>query len=132
MPIVIQNSDLYYFLYGILYVFSLLPMAVLYFFADAIHFLVYRLFGYRVKVVMQNLDIAFPEMPLHEKKQIARKFYRNLIDTFFEMIKMISASDAFLQKRFSGNWDLLNERYDSGRAVHVHMGHTFNWEWGNY
>ena len=107
-------------------------MPVLYMFSDFIHFLIYRVFGYRMNVVMQNLEIAFPEKSLPERKAIARKFYRNLIDTFVEMIKMISASDAFLQKRFSGNWEVLNECHRTGRAAHVHMGHTFNWEWGNY
>jgi KDO2-lipid IV(A) lauroyltransferase len=48
------------------------------------------------------------------------------------MIKMLSATDSFMQKRFSGNWDLINQWHPTGRAVHVHMGHTFNWEWGNY
>ena len=107
-------------------------MPVLYMFSDLIHFLIYRVVGYRMDVVMQNLEIAFPEKSVPERKAIARKFYRNLIDTFVEMIKMISASDSFLQKRFSGNWELLNECYRTGRAAHVHMGHTFNWEWGNY
>lgn len=107
-------------------------MRALHLLADGIHFLVYRVFGYRMDVVMQNLQIAFPEKTVSERKKIAQKFYRNLIDTFMEMIKMISASDAFLQKRFSGNWELINQFYDTGRAVHVHMGHTFNWEWGNY
>ena len=83
-------------------------------------------------VVLQNLEIAFPEKNLSERKKIARQFYRNLIDTFMETIKMLSASDAFLQKRVTGNWELINEWHASGRAVHVHMGHTFNWEWGNY
>ena len=106
-------------------------MRVLYIFSDLVHFLV-RVFGYRMNVVMHNLEIAFPGMSVAGRKAIARKFYRNLIDTFVEMIKMISASDSFLQKRFSGNWELLNEWHQTGRSVHVHMGHTFNWEWGNY
>lgn len=127
-----QIFTLYYLIYGFLYLLSLLPMWVLYLLSDGIHFLIYRVFGYRMGVVMQNLQIAFPEKTVIERKKIARKFYRNLIDTFIEMIKMLSASDAFLQKRFSGNWDLLNEWHSSGRAAHVHMGHTFNWEWGNY
>src|SRR5688572_25251581 len=107
-------------------------MGVLYLFSDGIHFLIYRVFGYRMDVVMQNLQVAFPEKSVIERRKIARKFYRNLIDTFVETIKMISASEAFLQKRVSGNWELLNEWYPTGRALHVHMGHTFNWEWGNY
>ena len=107
-------------------------MPVLYLVSDGIHFLVYRLFGYRMNVVMQNLEVAFPHKSVTERRKIAAKFYRNLIDTFIETIKMISASDAFLQRRFSGNWEVINAYYDTGRAVHVHMGHTFNWEWGNY
>ena len=107
-------------------------MPVMYLLSDAVHFLIYRLFGYRMKVVMQNLDIAFPEKSLKERKKIARKFYRNLIDTFFEMIKMISASDEFFQKHFSGNWHVMNEWYSNGKPAHIHMGHSFNWEWGNY
>lgn len=107
-------------------------MPVLYLLADGIHFLIYRVFGYRMDVVMQNLQIAFPEKSAPERKKIARKFYRNLIDTFVEMIKMISVSDTFLQKRISANWELINQWHSTGRAVHVHMGHTFNWEWGNY
>lgn len=107
-------------------------MPVLYGLSDGIHFLIYRLFGYRMGVVMQNLQIAFPEKSINERKKIARKFYRNLIDTSIETIKMLSASDEFLQKRVSGNWEVINHWHGSGRAVHVHMGHTFNWEWGNY
>ena len=107
-------------------------MRVLYGFSDAVHFLVFRIFGYRKDVVMQNLQVAFPEKSIVERRRIASKFYRNLIDTFIETIKMLSASDSFLQKRVSGNWEVLNEFHSTGRAIHVHMGHTFNWEWGNY
>lgn len=81
---------------------------------------------------MNNLQIAFPEKSLDERKKIAKQFYRNFIDTFIETIKMLSASDAFFKKRITGNWDLLNQMHNSAQAVHVHMGHTFNWEWGNY
>lgn len=107
-------------------------MRVLYLLSDGIHFLIYRVFSYRMDVVMNNLQIAFPGKSLEERKKIARQFYRNFIDTFIETIKMLSASDVFFQKRITGNWDLLNQMHSSVQAVHVHMGHTFNWEWGNY
>lgn len=123
---------MYYLVYALLYLISLLPIPVLYLLSDGIHFLIYRVFRYRLDVVMNNIQIAFPEKTLHERKQIARKFYRNFIDTFIETIKMLSASDAFFEKRITGNWELLNDLHNSVRAVHVHMGHTFNWEWGNY
>jgi KDO2-lipid IV(A) lauroyltransferase len=80
---------------------------------------------------MHNLDIAFPEKSLQEKKKIARKFYHNLIDTFIETIKMISAGNGLYKKRFKGNWELVNQFKDSGRSVQLHLGHNFNWEWGN-
>ena len=42
---------MYYFLYGFLYLLSLLPMRLLYILSDGIYFLLYYVFGYRRKVV---------------------------------------------------------------------------------
>ena len=36
-------------------------MSILYIISDGIYLVVYYLIGYRKKVVMQNLEIAFPE-----------------------------------------------------------------------
>ena len=80
---------------------------------------------------MANLNIAFPEKTEKEKKLIAKKFYHNLIDTFIETIKMISASKKFILKRFTGNWEVINSLKETGRPVQLHLGHNFNWEWGN-
>lgn len=79
---------------------------------------------------MNNLSIAFPEKTEKEKRQIAKKFYHNLVDTFIETIKMISASDKFIDRRFSGNWDIVNAVKQTGKSVQIHIGHNFNWEWG--
>jgi len=86
--------------------------------------------GYRKEVVMNNLLIAFPEKTKTERIQIAKQFYHNFIDSFIEVIKLISAGDAFLQKRFSVNMEALDELYKSGKSCQLHLGHTFNWEWG--
>lgn len=123
---------MYYLLYGFLYLISLLPMRLLYILSDGIYVLVYYVFGYRRKVVMQNLLIAFPEKTEPERKIIAKKFYRNFLDTFVEIIKLISGSEAFFKKRIRGNWELVNEIYKTGRSSQVNLGHTFNWEWANY
>ena len=80
---------------------------------------------------MNNLQIAFPEKKEKEKLQIAKKFYHNLIDMFIETIKMLSVSDKFIAKRFTANWDTVNALKASGKSVQVHLGHNFNWEWGN-
>jgi KDO2-lipid IV(A) lauroyltransferase len=79
---------------------------------------------------MNNLLIAFPEKTESERVRIAKQFYRNFIDSFIEVIKLLSAGDAFLQKRFSVNMDVLEELYKTGKSCQLHLGHTFNWEWG--
>jgi KDO2-lipid IV(A) lauroyltransferase len=122
---------MYYLIYGLLYLVSLLPIRVLYVLSDAFYVLVYHLLGYRKKVVFDNLKIAFPEKSEAERKRIAKKFYHNFIDTFIETIKMVSASDKYIQKRVSGNWEVLNDLHKTGRSLQIHLGHTFNWEWAN-
>ncbi len=122
---------MYYIVYGLLWLVSLLPLRILYVISDGIYGLVFYVFKYRKEVVMSNLLIAFPEKSEQERARIAKKFYHNLIDTFIESIKMISASRKFILKRFTGNWDVINEIKQTGRKVQVHIGHNFNWEWGN-
>jgi KDO2-lipid IV(A) lauroyltransferase len=80
---------------------------------------------------MDNLQIAFPERSEAERKIIAKKFYKNFSDMFMETIKMISISDKFIEKRFTANWDLIQSLESTGKSVQVHLGHNFNWEWGN-
>ena len=122
---------MYYFVYGLLYLISLLPLRILYILSDAAYALIYYGIGYRRDVVMSNLTIAFPDKTEAEKKRIAKKFYHNFIDTFIETIKMISVSDAYILKRFTGNWEVLNDLLKTGKGCQILLGHTFNWEWGN-
>jgi Kdo2-lipid IVA lauroyltransferase/acyltransferase len=122
---------MYYFVYGLLWLFSLLPLKVLYFFADCFYGLVFYGLKYRREVVMSNLLIAFPGKSEKERIAIAKKFYKNFIDMFMETIKMISASDKYIAKRVSANWEEVNTIYPTGKSVQVHLGHNFNWEWGN-
>lgn len=80
---------------------------------------------------MKNLLIAFPEKTEKERKAIAKKFYHNLIDMFIETIKMLSVSNRVLEKRFCANWEVVNTLHSTGKSVQFHVGHNFNWEWGN-
>ena len=80
---------------------------------------------------MGNLLQAFPEKTEKERIAIAKKFYKNLTDMFLEMIKMISVSNKFIAKRFTANWELIQGLEPKGKSVQVHLGHNFNWEWGN-
>ena len=119
---------MYYLIYGFLYVLSLLPGFILYALGDSISFLVYHIIGYRRKVVLENLRIAFPEKTESERKKIAKQFYRNFIESFIETIMLLSMSDRRLQKMFVGDVTLLNEIAARGNNVQLHAIHQFNWE----
>ena len=121
---------MYHIVYGLLFLVSLLPLRILYLFSDGIYGLIYYIIGYRRKIVLDNITVAFPEKSLEERIRISKKFYRNLIDTFIETIKMISAGDKFLNKRVSVNQEVIDNLYAKGVSCQVHAGHTFNWEWG--
>ena len=122
---------MYYIVYGLLYLFSLLPISFLYFLSDLFYGFTYYILRYRRDVVAGNLKIAFPEKTDAERRTIEKKFYHNFIDSLIETIKLLSASERFIEKRFIANWEVINQVYESGRRAHLHLGHNFNWEWGN-
>jgi len=119
---------MFYIVYGILYAISLLPLRILYFISDFAYFLLYYVIGYRKQVVFSNLKQAFPQKTEKEIKQIAKKFYRNFTDNFIEFIKLISASPAFINKHFYGDYSLFDKLYEQGKRGQVLLAHNFNWE----
>jgi len=122
---------MYYLLYTFFYVLSLLPWRVIYIISDFAYCILYYIVRYRRQIVLDNLTIAFPEKTEQEKEVIAKEFYHNFVDNFIEVIKMFSISKKELNRRFTGNFELLNETCASGKSVQVHLGHFFNWEFAN-
>jgi Kdo2-lipid IVA lauroyltransferase/acyltransferase len=123
---------MYYLVYGLLYLLSLLPMRVLYIIADSAYLLLYYVIRYRKNIVMANLAIAFPEKKMEERIIIAKDFYKNFVDNFIEAIKLVSASKSFLTRHFIiDNPELIERYYKQGRKCHLHLGHNFNWEMAN-
>lgn len=122
---------MYYIVYGFLYVFSLLPLRVLFLFSDLAFFILYYVVGYRRELVANNLKIAFPEKTEEERKKIAKQFYLNFTDTFIETIKMISISKKELERRSQCEFEYINDLIAKGRNIHIVAGHQFNWEFGN-
>jgi len=122
---------MYYFVYGLLYVFSLLPLRVLYLFSDLASFMLCRVMKYRRPIILANLAIAFPEKTQEERDRIAKQFYLNFTDTFIESIKMISMSRKNAEKRSEGDYEYINELIDKGYNIHIMAGHQFNWEFAN-
>lgn len=122
---------MYFIIYGFLYLFSLLPFAVLYLISDVIYFFLYYVFGYRRGVVISNLKIAFPGKDEKELNKISKQFYHNLTDTFVEIIKLISMSESSFNKRCRGDFSIIKDLIDKGKNVQLHAGHQFNWEFGS-
>ena len=122
---------MYYFIYGGLYLISLLPFFILYRVSDFIFFVLYYLIGYRKQIVSDNLNIAFPEKTAEEKQNIAKNFYRNLTDNFIETIKLISISEKEFIKRAAINFDDAKKLVDKGLNIQFHSGHQMNWEYAS-
>ena len=119
---------MYHLLYAFLYVLSLLPLRALYLLSDFAYFIIYYVTGYRKKIVLQNLTIAFPLKTEDEKVRISKQFYHNFCDTFIETIKLISADKHFLNKHFTADYSVFHQLYAEGRKCQIHTGHNFNWE----
>ena len=123
---------MYYVVYALAYLFSLLPLRALYGLSDFLRIFLYYIIPYRKKLVFSNLAIAFPEKTLAEREKIARDFYRNFIDHFLETLKLLSVNKKFLQKHFTiDNPELFEQFFREGRRCQLHLGHSFNWEWAN-
>jgi Kdo2-lipid IVA lauroyltransferase/acyltransferase len=120
---------LYWFLRFFGYLLSLLPYKLIFLISDFLYIIVYYLVGYRKAIVFNNIRNSFPEKNDKEIKIIAKKFYHNLCDLIFELIKANYLSFNRLQKTFEfTNVDLLNKYYEQGRSVLYVCGHTPNWE----
>jgi Kdo2-lipid IVA lauroyltransferase/acyltransferase len=119
---------MYRVIFGLLYIFSLLPMRVLYWLSDLVAFFLYYVFAYRKEVVMANLLQAFPDKSEAERISIAKKFYRNFTDNWTETLKLLSMSKQWMNKRITGNFEVFHQLHATGKAVQVNLGHFFNWE----
>lgn len=112
-------------------VLSLLPLSVLYILADGAYLLLYFVFGYRRKVVRENLLNALPDKTLAEILVIEKRFYRYLASLVFEIIKMSNISKKEIERRFIfKNKEQVQEYLDRGESVLICAAHYGNWEWG--
>lgn len=115
-----------------LYLLSLLPIQILYLFSHVLYIFLFYGIKYRRHVVYKNLENSFPHKNSDELKQIEKKFYAYLSDLIFEIIKMFSASPAFINKRYTfKNTELLRKYENQNRSFLFAVGHYGNWEWSS-
>ena len=99
---VVSLLAMYYIVYGFLYLLSLLPFWVLHGISSLVYFFLYRVFGYRKKVVMANLLLAFPEKTEAERDAISAKFYLHRVHM---PEKLVTYSPRFNMEYFSRKGD---------------------------
>ena len=121
---------LVYFVFSILYVLSLLPMRLLYVVSDGLYIIVYRLVGYRRKLVRKHLESCFPEKDKDFIVKTEKGFYHWLCDYVVETVKLLTMSRETLRRRmvFKGV-ELVDEIVAGGQSCAVYLGHYCNWEW---
>jgi len=116
--------------YPLIWIFSILPLRILYIFSDGIYYLLYYIIGYRKKTVYNNLKLVFPKKSELEIQKIAKKFYRHFIDIFIEMIKSFTISEKEISKRYRfKNIEVLQQLELQKRSGILLGAHYGNWEW---
>lgn len=123
---------IYYIVFFSWYLLSLLPLRVLYLFADALFFPLYYGVKYRRAVVHKNLVASFPDKSETEIKQIEKQFYHFLCDYMVETLKLLSMSERQIKRRmtFSGVEEMVAQMETQEKNFcFVYLGHYGNWEW---
>ena len=122
----------FWLVYPILWIISLLPFPLFYLISDVVFLFVYYLIRYRRHIVKKNLKLVFPEKGNAERKRIEKKFYRHMVDMFLEMVKSISISNEELKKRFSFiNIEEIQKIRDMDKSIILACGHYASYEWMN-
>jgi KDO2-lipid IV(A) lauroyltransferase len=121
---------LYYVIYSLWFLLSLLPLRIHYMLSDLLYLIIYRLIHYRVAVVRKNIQESFPEKDADEQLAIERGFYHWFCDYLAESVKLLTMSRSQMRRRmvFKGT-DVVDEVVRSGQSCAVYLGHYCNWEW---
>ena len=119
-----------YLLLILLWIFSLLPIQILYLISKIIRFIVYDILCYREKVVIDNIQNTFIEKSQTEVIKLKNNFYDYFFELIVEIIKLLSISKNELNKRFTfSNINVIKQALKKNKSVIVVVGHYGNWEW---
>ena len=74
------------------------PRRLMHWFGKPLGFLWWDVFGFRKKVVLDNLNKAFPDWTESQKKKVGRRSVYMLMETFFEFFLIPSIDEKWLEK----------------------------------
>lgn len=98
--------------------------------SDVLFVLIFHVFGYRRKVVRNNLELVFPEKSSAEIKSIMKGFYRHLCDMLVESIKSMTISEEEMKKRFTfTNIEEVKRFENTNKSIVLMCAHYGSWEW---
>jgi Kdo2-lipid IVA lauroyltransferase/acyltransferase len=114
----------------IILMLSKLPFGILYFFSDLFFFIGSYVIRYRLKVILKNLRMAFPDKTDRFYKKTARRFHRHFADVFTESLKNLNGNPNDIFHRINiKNPEMLKAFYDRGQSIILYGAHIGNWEW---
>lgn len=119
----------YYFIYPIFWLIGKLPKFASRQLARFIYLILYRVVGYRTKVVRSNLRNSFPNKSNEELMDIEKKFYRHLADVFLETISMCAMTEKQSRERMVFLNGSQIEKFTENRSWIVAMAHFGSWEY---
>ncbi|PWA06306.1 lysophospholipid acyltransferase family protein [Flavobacterium laiguense] len=120
----------YLLVYPLIWIISMLPFRILYFFSDFVYIIVYRIVRYRKRTVRKNLALALPHLSDKERLIIEKKFYQHMCDMFLEMIKTMNISKDEICKRFVfKNIEVYKELEKQEKSIAVICSHYGSYEW---
>ena len=129
----ILSAFFYWISLPFIYLLALLPFPLLYFFSDLVYLILFRVLGYRRKVVSQNLNNAFPEKTSKEIREIERRFFHYFCDLVLETFKSLTISKENMVKHChidSTALAIFDQLARENQSFMIVMGHFGNWEWG--
>ena len=108
---------------------SYLPYFLVYLLSDILSFIMYRIIGYRKKIITNNITNSFPEKNTNQIHKIVKQFYSHFCDLIIESFKGFSISKSEIIKRLqTNNQDLIDDFARNKQSVILIGGHYNNWE----
>ncbi|MFZ3231365.1 MAG: lysophospholipid acyltransferase family protein [Pseudobdellovibrio sp.] len=105
---------------------SLVPFRINLCLGKVLAFLWVDVFQIRKKVIFNNLDLVFPNLTYDEKKRISIKSMQNMCRSFFDILKIPSLTDAWIEKNviFDGldNFKLAKSQEKGILFLSLHLG----------
>ncbi|MFN4299937.1 MAG: lysophospholipid acyltransferase family protein [Thermaurantimonas sp.] len=110
-------------------IISKLPLNMLYNLGN-FFYLLSLVSGYRSKVILKNLKIAFPNLNEEEREKLKRKFYKYFFELIAENIKDFDPSWKDHKKHvFIENAEMVKNLTNKNKKVILMLGHHGNFEW---